>query len=407
MKIAFVHTDLRLYWHARLQALQQQTKKNGWHFQVIEIAGDGSPYAFSGANSLPGNEWWSIIFPNDKMENIPPSLAAMRLYQELDKVDPDVVVAGAIAFPSGAASVRWARQRGKRVIIFDDARMQDVVRNGLVNWVKRRIHNNVDAILTPAPSHIPDYQRFGFRLEQIFFGVDVVDNVFFQERAVNARHDIDKIREQFGLPKRFLLGVGRQILKKNWHGALDAWQKFKELYPASDLSLVLVGNGPCHDALRTKVQHSGIPDVYFYDFMGTNDISLFYACAEGLLLTSNPGETWGLVVNEAMAAGLPVLISRACGCAQTLVQEEINGWLFDGGSESDICDAIIKLDQVSPVAWQAMSGASQALISNWGLERFVRGVCDAVDFVVVQPTKKIRVVDRLILKLWNGRYRPV
>ena len=160
MKLVVTHTDFRLYWPARLEAFRHEIEPNGWSLNVIEIAGKGSPYTFAARHDTESDDWWTCLFPDDEMESIPAVLAARRLYQALNRENPDVVIAGAIAFPSGATAVRWAREKGRRVVIFDDARLRDVRRIGLVNWIKGRIYANVDAMLVPAPSHLQDYLSF-------------------------------------------------------------------------------------------------------------------------------------------------------------------------------------------------------------------------------------------------------
>lgn len=407
MKVVVTHTDLRIYWFARLEALRRQAETLGWMLRVIEIAGRGSPYSFAGSNTQGSGGWWSCIFPNDRMEDVPSALASERLYQALDRENPDVVVAGAIAFPSGATAVRWAKERGKRVIIFDDARQSDVIRSKLVNWIKRRIYANVDAVLVPAPSHLPDFQACGFSQNQIFYGVDVVDNAFFATRAKKAQLTADNIRQSLGLPGKFLLGIGRQIPKKNWHGLLDAWLQFSSQQIDSSLALVLIGNGPERERLEEWVKVNTVHRVVFFDFVDSDTLAQFYALAQGAVLPSLFGETWGLVVNEAMASGLPVLVSKECGCAEVLVNDGVNGWVFDPYDITALADCIRKLDELAPERRDEMGEASQQLISDWGLDRFVGGMVAAINYVTKTPKRRTRYVDRLILKIWKGRYRPL
>ena len=406
MKLVVTHTDFRLYWPARLEAFRHDIEPIGWSLHVIEIAGKGSPYSFAAGNDTESDDWWTCLFPDDEMESIPAVLASRRLYQALNRENPDVVVAGAIAFPSGATAVRWAREKGRRVVIFDDARLRDVRRMGLVNWIKGRIYANVDAMLVPAPSHLQDFLSFGLVRESVFFGVDVVNNAYFSNLSAAARKDRESIRQALNLPCKFLLGVGRQVSKKNWCGLLDSWSIFCQEHPDSELGLVLVGNGMERERMEAMVEDVRIPRVEFRDFLDPDTLVKYYALACGLVLPSFFGESWGLVVNEAMAAGLAVLVSRECGCCEALVEEDVNGWSFDPRNQRELAERIHRLDSLSQAERISMGEASCSRISEWGLERFLSGLHDAVQFAARRPMKFANPIDRLILRLWKGRYRP-
>ena len=404
MKVILLHTDLRLYWEPRLRALHEFASIAGWDFQVLEIAGHGSPYAFAGKTNDSDRQWWQVLYPERRMEEIPAKEAAGAVYKFLDRKKPDVVLAGAIAFPSGAAAVRWAYNRNKRVIIFDNARQADVQRSWFVDWIKRRIYGQVDAMLIPAPSHYPDYARFGFGEHNIFYGLNVIDNDYFS--VCESKACVKSNSGSFSLPDRFLLFVGRQVPKKNCKGLLKAWKLFCQARPESDLALVMVGNGSEREYL---LEYSKDLDrVYFHEFVEKAILrEKFYPCAHGLILPSKYGETWGLVVNEAMAAARPVLVSTQCGCRETLVQEGINGWSFDPDDEGAMSLAIARLDALSDDEWFAMSRASAEIIAAWGIPRFIQGVKEAVDYVVGRAPRPARsLVDTAILNTWHGRYRP-
>jgi len=93
-------------------ALADHLSKKGDELYVIEIAGKGSPYAFAGDfNNINLNFSWQCLFPEKRMEDVSSQEASVKLIQSLDGIMPDVVFAGAIAYPSGATAVRWARQK--------------------------------------------------------------------------------------------------------------------------------------------------------------------------------------------------------------------------------------------------------------------------------------------------------
>lgn len=404
MRIVATHTDFRLYWPARLAALRVFAQTQNSDLRVVEIAGKGSPYAFSGVHHRP--DGWQCLFPDTAMEDLSPRQAAQVLQNQLDKLQPDVVIAGAIAFPSGAATVRWCTKHGKGCVIFDDARRKDVPRSFPTNIVKRLLYRHVDAMLISAESHVSDYEWWGIPRTRLFFGVDAVDNDFFQDRADRIRKDYDRKRRELRILGPYFLGVGRLVDKKNWATLIRAFAQWQSDGQAEPWSLVLAGDGPGRTALEALIPAVIRDRVHFVGNKTQEELCAYYALAGALVLPSRYGETWGLVVNEAMASGLPVIVSNECGCAETLVHDGINGWLFDPGSTAGLVDKLSLMARQREEARKNMGRASQTIVANWGLERFVSGAWQAVLTAFRTTKRHAPMIDRMMLGLWKGRYRP-
>lgn len=401
LKVVICHTDLRVYWLPRLHTLAEFLKKHDVELLVIEIAGKGSPYSF--ATEKNDHSFWSCLFPEKRMEDVAPREAHNVLYRALENLAPDIVIAGAIAYPSGAAAVRWSRDNKKPLIIMDDARLDDVPRSALVNWVKRRIYANVDAVFIPAPSHVTDYKFWGIAEDQMFFGINAVDNQFFTEKSEAARNNTKIVRQKYGLPNRFFLGVGRQIHVKNWQNLIAA---FSSICEKEKWGLVLVGDGPDAAALKNAALRHNVK-VTFLPFQSQANLCEIYGVAECFVLPSL-GETWGLVVNEGMACRLPVLVSNQCGCAKTLVRDGYNGWQFDPHNIEELAQLMRRFINLPDEERKQMGANSLALVSEWGLARFCEGVWQAVQYCKKQPPRGYSsIIDKIIINLWKGRYRPV
>lgn len=132
----------------------------------------------------------------------------------------------------------------------------------------------------------------------------------------------------------------------------------------------------------------------------------YYHAAAALVLPSLYGETWGLVVNEAMASGIPVLVSRKCGSSETLVRDGVNGFLFDPDNIRSIEQTLLKFFLLDVDSRVDMGNASRRLIDDWGLERFCQGMWDAVSFAQSHGKRKGTLAGRNIVNYWNGRYCP-
>ena len=399
MKICFLHTDFRVYWLPRLSGLYHFLKAKGHDLCVVEIAGKGSPYAFSSKRGeIPD---WQVLFPEKGMEDISSGTARHAILAKLNELNPDIVFAGAIAYPSGATAVKWGRDHHIPVIIFDDARFQDVPRGRLNTFVKKEIYRNIDGMLIPAPSHVPDYQIWGIPQEKMYFGLNVVDNHYW-ESLCPPKEKYDEYRAKYHLPPHFYLGVGRQVPKKNWRTLLEA---FCEIDTPRDL--VLVGNGPERHNIEDYSIKYGHCKIHFYDFLPSEELSIFYALSDALILPSLHGETWGLTVNEAMACGTPVLVSNHCGCCTTLCTDGETGFSYTP-DRSGIAGAIQRFESLSAADLLKMKENVRQRISEWDLDRFEDSVLSAaVKLTSTKGKPYASLLSRIIINLWKGRYRPV
>ncbi len=224
----------------------------------------------------------------------------------------------------------------------DDARCEDVPRNRLVNAVKRRLYAHVDAMLVPAPSHLPTCRWFGVPAERVFYGVDVVDNDAWANWTQQCRASGNRTIRGAELPERYFLGVGRQVPIKNWPGLLRAYAAHRNAAADGPWDLVLVGDGPERNELESYVRQQGVPGVHFLPMLPPTELAIAYAHA-GCVVLPSFNETWGLVVNEAMACGVPVLVSETCGCVETLVESGSTGWTFSPRSTSEMAAALARL----------------------------------------------------------------
>lgn len=397
MKIVALHTDFRIYWPARLKALNEALNKRGTTLYVIEIAGKGSPYSFA-EKEEEDNIHWQILYPDAKPEEISGKEIRAELFRLLDEIDPDVVLAGAIAFQSGALAVQWCNSRkNKRVIIFDDAKVEAVKRNPIVNFVKRSIYNGVDAMFYPAEPWIPTGKYWGFEEERMFFGVDVVDNDFWTAKVEEKPFDF-----------RYFVAVGRQIPKKNYFTIVKAYKKYLDTIGEKDAyKLVLIGDGPEHNTILDYIASSHIEDmVVCLPFQSQENLRAIYQNAE-LLCSSSSSETWGLVINEAMCGGCAIISSRECGASETLVKPGVNGYIVSCYDVDAIAGSMIDYHNLPSNEKESMKSASRDIIAEWGLGKFCDGVVAACDYAISNKRRSKSVISSAIINKWYGQYNPV
>ena len=136
-------------------------------------------------------------------------------------------------------------------------------------------------------------------------------------------------------------------------------------------------------------------------FKQYEELPTYYASA-GAFIHASTIEQWGLVVNEAMASGLPVLVSNRCGCAKDLVREGVNGFTFDPYNEEQLADLMVRIAS-DEVARYQMGARSREIIAEWGTDRFASGVKASVETALSAPKKKAGFMDRLILWVMTSK----
>jgi len=246
--------------------------------------------------------------------------------------------------------------------------------------LKRRILKRCSAALAGGAAHVQYLRTLGMPDHRIFMGYDAVDNSYFSERARETRAKETTLRQTYGLPLRYFLASARFIPKKNLIRLLDGYATYLELHQSEQSedpwSLVLLGSGPLEAAIRRRIRELKIEGrVLLPGFRQYPELPVYYGLA-GAFVHASITEQWGLVVNEAMASGLPVIVSDRCGCAADLVKDGENGFLFSPLDHVQLGKLMFHLAR-NQIDRAAMSGASQRIIRDWGPERFADGLWKA------------------------------
>lgn len=141
--------------------------------------------------------------------------------------------------------------------------------------------------------------------------------------------------------------------------------------------MIILGTGPDEDELRKQVAEASIPEVVFAGFQQFDQLIAYYAFA-GAFIHPALQEQWGLVVNEAMACGLPIGVSKTVGAAYDLVEDGVNGFKFDPNEMSSIEGALTRL-AADPDHRERMANSSREIIQSWTPEHFAKHFWAAVE----------------------------
>ena len=192
----------------------------------------------------------------------------------------------------------------------------------------------------------------------------IVDNDFFHDRSQAIRRHANPA--DFDLPEQYFLFVGAFTEEKNIDGLIYAYLAYRA--GGGRWSLVLAGDGPERRKLEVLAASSGFTrDIYFTGARSEAERPQYYAFA-GCFVLPSTREAWGLEANEAMAAGLPVIVSRACGCAQDLLREGENGCSFDPDLPGDLAGCLRAVSALGADSLLDMGCCSMAIIARFSPE---------------------------------------
>lgn len=374
-KVVIIFHHLGPYHVARINSLAAINK----NLLVIELASRANERSWERPNTE-GFELVTLV--DDIYENVPPGKFVKLMESVLRKVQPKCLVICGYSHPAMRAAAKWAKkQTGVGTVLLSESQHVDQKRNILKEYVKKTIIKKYyDAAFVGGTSAASYLQNMGFPRERIWRGYNVVDNAFFESGADAVRDNSIDIRQKLGLPDRFFLYVGRFSEEKNLIRLLKAYRQYLSDPGSKQWGLVMAGSGPQEEALRATAISLGLKDICWPGFVQIDDLPKYYALSAGFVLPSIR-EPWGLVVNEAMASGLPVLVSANCGCALDLVAPGINGRLLDPYSDSDIAGAMKWLSS-EKTDLQAMGNASKSIVAHFSPHHWAAALGDCISTLI-------------------------
>jgi glycosyltransferase involved in cell wall biosynthesis len=210
-----------------------------------------------------------------------------------------------------------------------------------------------------------------------------VDNPRFAGAANALRERRNELRQAWSIPEHAtcFLFCGKLIPKKHPFDLLLALQR--AVAAGAPIHVLVVGDGELMAQACAMVERERLP-VTFAGFLNQTEIVGAYVAADCLVLPSDTGETWGLVVNEAMACGIPAIVSDQVGCGPDLVSEGVTGATFRMGDVDALAKRLLELSG-DPAGLRAMGAAAcKRVTSHYSVERAVEGTMAAIDAVMAR-----------------------
>lgn len=394
MKVAVIFENYGPYHHARVAAAQKR-------LEVIPVELRAVSQTYAWAASEHQHDFEKVtLFAAEERALFSGETVLQRLSQTLREQDVSAVCVNGWGDAGAPSGIYCAIKLGIPLIFMSESTAIDQERQSWRETIKKKIVQLGSAALVGGTRHLAYMAELGMPTKRIFHGYDAIDNSYFSRRAFDARQQPTALRAKLALPERYFLASARFIEKKNLPRLLTAYARYRQMADrAGAWNLVLLGDGEMRPQLEALATELGIQDaVQMPGFKQYQELPAYYGLASAFVHASTV-EQWGLVVNEAMASGLPVLVSNRCGCAADLVREGHNGFTFDPYDAEQLAQLFLRISQMSAAERQTMGQHSQHLIAAWGPEAFAAGMQQAVEAALSHPRPRAGWLDRLLLEM--------
>jgi len=209
-----------------------------------------------------------------------------------------------------------------------------------------------------------------------------VDNDRFGKAESQNRSQRSSIRANWNIPDdaTCFLYAGKLIPKKKIFDLIESFSRARQT--CEKIHLLIVGTGQLFQA--TKKLSMGLP-ITFAGFLNQSEIVKAYFASDCNVLPSDYRETWGVVINEAMACGLPAIVSDQVGCGPDLVIEGVTGYTFPCGNVQRLGEIMAELAR-HPERLAQMGKNARSHIQSYSVEKAVQGTLQAVEFVTCRKS---------------------
>jgi glycosyltransferase involved in cell wall biosynthesis len=308
------------------------------------------------------------------------SLVAPQVWSEVRSGRYDVLLLHGHNYAANFIALMAAKSIGVRIMMRNDAHL-GLPCHGIKSVLRRPVlwalYGLCDRLLAIGSANAAFYQAMGVPEHKIYLAPLSVDNDRFIFAANMTDEEKGNTRKRYSIPanRPAILYVGKFTSQKR---PCDLIKAVRELTTkgVSPFTLVMAGSGELECELRHLCTEYALDNVVFTGFINQLELPALYAASDMFVLPSE-NESWGLAVNEAMCAGLPVVVSREVGCVVDLVQDGVNGYTPEAGDIEGLACALQRLIEDGSLR-RRQGQASRARILQWGYGQCLEGVRSAL-----------------------------
>jgi glycosyltransferase involved in cell wall biosynthesis len=300
---------------------------------------------------------------------------ARRVGAALDDMKPDAaMIMGWHEAPLLQAFLACVRRRVPIILRGDSNALR--ARPAPVAFIHRTYCSLASSALAVGNANADLYRNAGMSDDRIIMARHFVDNERFATSADALRDRRNEVRAEWGIATDAFcaLFAGKLEPKKRVHDLLEATRSARD--GGARVHALVVGSGEQQEAAKSFAAAHSLP-VTFAGFLNQSEITRAYVAADALVLPSDYGETWGLVVNEAMATGAPAIVSDRVGCANDLVVDGVTGAVVPFADPATIAERLALWARRPEIARTLGAAARRHVHSEYTINRASAGLKQA------------------------------
>ncbi len=377
MKILLITNMFTPYWVPLLNEISRLAAERGWAFRAAALSGMESNRAWRlNADKC---RFDAAVIRGLDVKTSERGLAVRLnwgMLKELSGYNPDVIITSGYDSIAYWQAFLYARATGRKFVLRSGTTMMSAgsVR-GARGLLKRLLIKGSDGFIAYGTKAKEYLECIGADGSRINICINTVDMEYFREGAKTGRGSVDFARRRGSYPEFLMLYSGQLIRRKGLSRALAAIDRLHD----PDIGLIVVGSGPQEAELKRFCEGRGL-NVYFEGFKQQDSLPEYYALADVFVLPSID-EVWGLVVNEALAAGQYVLCSKYAGAGYDLIRPGWSGELFDPDDTDGLAEAIMRLKASAPKIRERRDEISRRAVGEFGIERSAQAFIEAFESV--------------------------
>lgn len=281
----------------------------------------------------------------------------------------DAIILDGYGFLSQMLNIWYLNRKKIPYYVNVDGIVPEEKKGGLRTWLKRKIIKNIPCCLCGAFATNEILKHYGSEDGKIvnhpftsLYKKDIAESVATEEEKA-------RLREKLGIKEKYaVISVGRFSYMNGYGKGYDVLLRSASQM-SKDIGWYIVGGQPTEE-FRTMQEQLGVDQVHFVDFLKKEDLAEYYrACDVFVLMTV--GDVWGLVINEAMAYGLPVITTDKCVAGLDLVENDANGYIIKVGDDRALTEKLNGIF-VQPERISKMGEVSLEKIAPYTIENMAK-----------------------------------
>ena len=378
--VALLFAQFSVYHIDRCQSVARRLEGRA-EVLAVEVATSSSKYAWEPSGTVHCARKITL-FPGENYEDVAWIRKFWRQFKALRRCD--TVFVGIGYNEPDIILLSWILTIfGVQVVLMSDSKFDDKCRQVFKEFLKSVILMPYQAAVVAGYRQLRFFHFLGFRRRPMVLGYDTVDML-----RVRAMGGGLAAPDGLAYPLRDFVFVGRFVDKKNLGELLQGYARYVKTTGSEARKLVLIGAGPEELSIRAEAEILGVtPLIDFAGFLSAEGVAERLSQALALILPSIE-EQWGLVVNEALAFGLPAIISPAVGAGDLLIRNLVNGYVIELNSPDGLATAMVALAG-DEMRWRMMVEASHGRAWLGDTER----LADAVEYLVAPDS--LNVAERM------------